>query len=119
MPRYCFTLQVDPDRLEEYRERHAAVWPEMLVALRDAGWRHYTLHLRSDGLLVGVVHADDLAAAQAAVGATEVNARWQSEMAPFFADLPSGRPDLGFAVLDTVFDIDAQLDAAGHEGVSS
>jgi L-rhamnose mutarotase len=27
--RICFTLQVDPARLEEYRRRHAAVWPEM------------------------------------------------------------------------------------------
>ncbi|MGC1211660.1 MAG: L-rhamnose mutarotase [Micromonospora sp.] len=39
MPRVCFTLQVDPFRLEEYRARHAAVWPEMLAALRDAGSR--------------------------------------------------------------------------------
>ena len=32
-------LQVRPDRLAEYRERHRAVWPEMLAALREAGWR--------------------------------------------------------------------------------
>ena len=28
--RVCFQLQVDPDRLAEYRDRHAAVWPDML-----------------------------------------------------------------------------------------
>jgi L-rhamnose mutarotase len=27
--RVCFTLQVDPKRIDEYRRRHAAVWPEM------------------------------------------------------------------------------------------
>ncbi len=43
--------------------------------------------------------------------ATEVNARWQAEMAPFFADLPGGRPDLGFLVLDEVFNLDDQLEA--------
>ena len=116
MPRYCFTLQVDPSRLEEYRERHADVWPAMLAALREAGWHQYTLHLRPDGLLVGVVHAEDLTAAQAAMDATDVNARWQAEMAPFFADLPSGRPDHGFTVLETVFDIDAQRSPAGQAG---
>lgn len=116
MPRYCFTLQVRPDRLAEYRERHAAVWPEMLEALRETGWREYTLHLRGDGLLVGVVHADDLAAAQVAMGATDVNARWQAQMAPFFEGLPGGRPDEGFTLLETVFDLDAQLSAPAQSG---
>ena len=37
MRRYCFLLQVHPDRLDTYRRRHAAVWPEMLAALRDTG----------------------------------------------------------------------------------
>ena len=108
MPRVCFTLQVRPDRLAEYRERHAAVWPDMLRALRDAGWRDYQLFLRDDGLLVGIVETDDLAAAQAAVDAAEVSARWEAEMAPFFAT-GDGR---GKSTLDLVFDLDAQLAAA-------
>ena len=113
MTRVCFTLQVRPDRLEEYRRRHAAVWPEMLEALRDAGWRDYQLFLRGDGLLVGTVVTDDLAAAQAAMEETAVNARWQADMASFF-DLPDGRPDRGMHVLDLVFDLDAQLTASGE-----
>ncbi|MFD7943699.1 L-rhamnose mutarotase, partial [Streptomyces sp. NPDC059744] len=28
MQRVCFLLKVRQERLEEYRERHAAVWPE-------------------------------------------------------------------------------------------
>jgi L-rhamnose mutarotase len=110
VPRVCFTLQVRPDRLAEYRERHAAVWPEMLRALRDAGWRDYQLFLRDDGLLVGTVVVDDLAAAQAAVDATDVSARWEEQMAPFFAT-GDGR---GKSTLDLVFDLDAQLAAAGE-----
>ncbi len=109
MRRVCFTLQVDPSRLDEYRARHAAVWPEMLEALRDAGWHDYSLFLRPDGLLVGYFLTEDLAAAQAAMEATEVNRRWQAEMAPFFVELPGGRPDLGFTVLDEVFNLEAQL----------
>jgi L-rhamnose mutarotase len=107
--RYCFLLQVRPDRLDEYRERHRAVWPEMLAALRDTGWRNYSLHLRGDGLLVGYVEADDLAAAQAAMAATEVNARWQAEMAPFFTGLDGRPPDEGFLVLEEVFHLEDQL----------
>jgi L-rhamnose mutarotase len=29
MQRVCFVLQVKPDRLDEYRERHRNVWPDM------------------------------------------------------------------------------------------
>jgi len=106
--RVCFTLQVRPDRLAEYRQRHAAVWPEMLRALRDAGWRDYQLFLRDDGLLVGIVEVDDLAAAQAAMNASDVSARWEAEMAPFF-DLPGGRDGRDKQELDLVFDLDAQV----------
>ncbi|MGK5114134.1 MULTISPECIES: L-rhamnose mutarotase [unclassified Geodermatophilus] len=113
MPRVCFTLHVRPDRLAEYRQRHAAVWPEMLRALRDAGWHDYQLFLRADGLLVGTLVTDDLAAAQAAMDATEVSARWEAEMAPFF-DVPGDLPGRGKHELDLVFDLDAQLTAAGE-----
>ena len=113
MPRYCLLGHVDANRLDDYREAHRAVWPELLEALRDAGWRNYSLFLRDDGLLIGYVEADDLRAAQAGMAATEVNARWQAEMAPFFADL-DGRPDEGFLLLEEVFHLEDQLSAA-HE----
>lgn len=103
MERVCFLLQVKPDRLAEYTERHAAVWPEMLEALSAAGYRNYSIFLRPDGLLVGYFECDDVAAADAAMQATDVNARWQAEMAEFMT-LPEGaRPDTGLLRLDEVF----------------
>jgi L-rhamnose mutarotase len=107
--RYCFLLQVRPERLAEYRERHAAVWPEMLAALRDTGWHNYSLFLSDDGLLVGYVESGDLDAAQRAMAATAVNARWQAEMAPFFTGQAGRRPDEGFLLLEEVFNLDDQL----------
>jgi L-rhamnose mutarotase len=112
MARYCFQLQVRPERLTEYKDRHRAVWPEMLAALRDTGWRNYSLFLRPDGLLIGYVEADDLRAAQDGMAATAVNSRWQAEMAPFFVDLEV-RPDEGFLLLEEVFHLEDQL-AAGR-----
>jgi len=84
MPRYCLLGHVDPNRLDEYREVHRAVWPELLEALSDAGWRNYSLFLRDDGLLTGYAEADDLAASQERVACTQVNARWQAAMAELF-----------------------------------
>ena len=103
MERVCFLLRVKPERLDEYRERHRTVWPEMLDALRDAGWRNYSLFLRDDGLLVGYLETDDFEAAQRGMEQTDVNARWQASMAEFF-ELPDGaRPDTGVTRLDEVF----------------
>ena len=89
--------------MAEYAERHRAVWPEMLDALRDTGWRNYSLFLRDDGLLIGYVESDDLMASQAAMAKTEVNARWQAEMAEFFTGIDDRPPDEGFALLTEVF----------------
>jgi L-rhamnose mutarotase len=116
VPRVCFTLQVNPDMLDEYRRRHAAVWPEMLAALQDTGWRDYSLYLRDDGLLVGVLETEDFDAIRAAMEARDVNARWQAEMAPFFADLRGRRPDEGMQVLQEIFNLEGALDRVAHKG---
>ncbi len=108
--RVCFILQVRPDRLDEYRERHEAVWPEMLEALSATGWHNYSLFLDDDGLLIGYLETDDFAAAQAAMAQTEVNARWQAEMAPYFVEL-QGRPDESMRTLPLVFQLETQLAA--------
>lgn len=118
MRRVCFTLQVRPDRLEQYAAAHAAVWPEMLSALDAAGWRNYSLFLRPDGLLVGYFETDDLDAALAAMDRTDVNRRWQAEMAPFFEGLADGRADRGMTVLDEVFNLDEQLARARGQAAS-
>jgi len=101
--RVCFQLQVKPDRLQEYKERHAHVWPDMLAALHETGWHNYSLFVRDDGLLIGYVETPSLEAARAGMAATEVNTRWQAEMAEFFEELDGQAPDEGFLVLEEVF----------------
>ena len=103
MRRVCFLLKVRQDRLEQYRAAHERVWPEMLDALRETGWRNYSLFLRGDGLLVGYLETEDFEAAQRGMQAREVNARWQAEMAEFFE---SGRPDRAFERLEEVFHLE-------------
>jgi L-rhamnose mutarotase len=101
--RVCFVLHVRPDRLDEYRQRHRSVWPEMLDALRETGWRNYSLFLREDGQLVGYLETDDFEAALRGMESRDVNARWQAEMAPFFELREGTRPDTGLERLEEVF----------------
>lgn len=85
MVRVGFVLQVRPDRLDEYRAHHEAVWPEMLDALRRHGWGNYSLFLRPNGQLFGYVEvAGTFDEARAGMATEEVNARWQALMAPYF-----------------------------------
>lgn len=103
MQRVCFVLQVRPERLDEYKERHKTVWPEMQQALRETGWGNYSLFLRPDGMLVGYLETEDFEAARTGMAAREVNARWQKEMAVFFMNSPGVRPDQAMKPLEEVF----------------
>jgi len=104
MERVCFRLQLRLDRLDEYIQRHADVWPEMLAALTETGWTNYSLFVdRRDGTLIGYLETPDLAAAQAGMAARLVNARWQATMAEFFVDLNDKQPDEGFMRLRQIF----------------
>ena len=53
--------------------------------------------------MIGVCECDDFDAARRAMEKTEVNARWQREMAPFFEGLDGQRPDEGLALLEEIF----------------
>ena len=115
MTRVCFQLQVRPERLEEYTARHAAVWPEMLRALQATGWHNYSLFLRADGLLIGYLETASLEQARTGMAATEVNGRWQAQMAGFFEDLGDASPDTGFLQLEEIFHLEDQLAALAPE----
>src|SRR5262249_3548655 len=99
--------RVRPDRINEYRRRHEQVWPEMLGALRRAGWQNYSLFLHDDGLLVGYVEMDgDKSDAVCAMEREPINAKWQAEMTPLFEKLAGQRPDQALVTLPEVFHLD-------------
>lgn len=107
MKRVGFLLKVKQDKIEEYKRHHERVWPEMLDALRAAGWHNYSLFMAEDGLLFGYFETPvNLAAANAAMAATEVNIRWQEFMAPYFESPDNARPDQMLVELQEVFHLD-------------
>ena len=106
MQRVCFLLKVKTEFVADYRERHDSVWPEMLEALRASGWRNYSLFLRPDGLLIGYLETEDFDAALAAMAQTDVNARWQADVAHYFEGLDVGAADAAMVPLTEVFHLD-------------
>ena len=107
MRRVGFNLKVKKELMDEYKNHHKNVWPEMLDALHACGWYNYTIFIRDDGLLFGYFETpQSLQAAQAAMAQTDVNGRWQNLMGPYF-EIPEGaHPDELFVELEEVFHLD-------------
>ena len=107
MKRVGFLLKVKADKLEEYKQHHKAVWPEMQEALRRTGWHNYSLFMRDDGLLFGYFETpQSFQAALDGMSKEDVNARWQEFMAPYFEDLGGKHADEGMLELEEVFHLD-------------
>lgn len=46
----AFLLRIRPGKIDEYRSRHAEIWPEMLAALRADGVLHYDIFVHEPSL---------------------------------------------------------------------
>ena len=83
--RACFTLHVRTDMLAEYLDVHQRVWEDMRQALSNTGWTNYSLFVNTEtGMVVGYFESADVQAAMRAMANTDVNSRWQAEMAQYF-----------------------------------
>jgi L-rhamnose mutarotase len=104
--RVCFLMKIRPEKITQYKARHAQVWPEMLSALRDTGWRNYSIFLQPGGLLVGYLETDDFDKCTAAMKEHPVNARWQASMAEYFESLGDKAVDDNLFPLEEIFHLD-------------
>ena len=77
----------------------------------QTGWERYSLFARPDGLIVGYLEAEDLAAAQRAIAATEANTRWQRDMRRFFVSVDGQAHAGDLVLLEPIFNLDDQLTA--------
>jgi L-rhamnose mutarotase len=107
MKRVGFLLKVKLDKLQEYKEHHKKVWPEMLAALSRTGWHNYSIFAREDGLLFGYFETpESFQAALAGMSKEEINAKWQDFMAPYFENLGGALADQSMQELVEVFHLD-------------
>ena len=104
MERIGFVMRLLPGAEAEYRRRHAAVWPEMLDALRAAGCHDYSIYQHGDDLF-GTFKVEDFERFRSMMAASQVNARWQADMGALID--PCLDPETGFhRRLDEVFRLD-------------
>ncbi|MDK1488482.1 L-rhamnose mutarotase [Sinorhizobium sp. 7-81] len=60
MEKYAFRMRLNPGTAAEYKARHDAIWPELVVLLKEAGISDYSIHLDEEtNLLFGVLWRTD------------------------------------------------------------
>ena len=45
MERYGMVIGVNPEKIDEYKKLHAAVWPEVLKKITECNIRNYSIYL--------------------------------------------------------------------------
>jgi len=92
MEQIAFRMHLNPGAAEEYRRRHAALWPALAAALHDAGIRDYSIFLDEDTHLLFAVLRRTPGHTTQALPATEVMQRWWRHMADLMQTNPDGSP---------------------------
>jgi L-rhamnose mutarotase len=102
MPRYAFRLRIKSDRVTDYDEAHREVWPELLAVIKAAGVSDYSIFRRGTELFF-TLRVDDFERAWMEIGKSEVDRRWQAEMAPLFDAPDPTEPGERFPMMEEVF----------------
>ncbi len=112
MKRYGMVIGLEESRLEEYKELHAAVWPEVLAMIKKCHIENYSIYLRKfdDGkfyLFSYFEHrGNDYEADMAAMAADPATQRWWKLCIPCQIPLRERGEDEWWAPMDEVFHCD-------------
>jgi L-rhamnose mutarotase len=104
MKRYGMVIGVRPEKLSEYAQIHAAVWPEITRLLTEAGVRNYSI-FQKDELLFGYFeyHGDDLETAFKRMNAEPIVKQWYAVCEPCQVPLATRKPGEWWAEMAEVF----------------
>jgi L-rhamnose mutarotase len=87
MERLCHVFRVVPGMEEEYVRRHVEIWPEMVAAMKVAGFAHYTLFRRDLDVIAVCECHPDVETCFAHFAELGVGERWQASMAGMVLDM--------------------------------
>ena len=109
MVRMGQVIGVSPEKIAEYKELHAAVWPGVLAKIAEGNIRNYTIFLREpENLLFATFeyHGDDWEADAAKMAADEETQRWWAVCMPCQVPLDSRKEGDWWADMEEVFHAD-------------
>ena len=107
MRRVGWQMQIRKDKVEEYKEAHRNVWPELLAVLTKHGWHRYSIFMNEDAVVFGYFETNsDFETALKGFLSEEVTARWGEAMGDL-VEIPEGsEPQDVIVELEEVFHLD-------------
>ena len=92
MERIAFRMKLYDGFADEYKNRHAEIWPELRELLKASGVADYSIFIEEDtNMLVGVFKATDTDALNR-FPESEVMQRWWKHMSNIMLSNPDGSP---------------------------
>ena len=107
MKRYGMLIALNPEKIEEYKRLHVAVWPEVLNVLQQNHVKNYSIFLK-DNLLFGYLeyHGNNYEKDMKKVADAEITQRWWGLTAPCQEPLPTREEGEWWALMEEVFHMD-------------
>jgi L-rhamnose mutarotase len=107
MIRYGMVIKVRPDKLEEYKRLHAAVWPDVLKMIGECNIRNYSIY-HKDGYLFSYFEyqGTDFAADMEKMAADPTTQEWWKACGPCQEPLETRAPGEWWAEMEEVFHCD-------------
>ena len=112
MKRYGMVIGLRPEKAEEYKRLHAAVWPDVLRMIEQCHIRNYSIYLREvdDGQQYLFSYFEyqgtDFGADMAKMAADETTQRWWALCKPCQKPLDSQAADEWWSGMEEVFHAD-------------
>ena len=107
MKRFGMVISLKPEAEKDYRECHAAVWPEVLDTIRQCSIRNYSIYLK-DGMLYSYFeyHGTDFAADMAKMASDPATQRWWAMVKPMQEPVATRKEGEWWADMDEIFHMD-------------
>ncbi|MBN1345025.1 MAG: L-rhamnose mutarotase [Phycisphaerae bacterium] len=107
MKRYGTVIKVKPEKLQEYKRLHAAVWPDVLAMIRRCSIRNYSIYLKDDWLFSYFeYHGDDFEGDMAKMAADPTTQKWWDVCKPCQEPLATRAEGEWWADMEEVFHCD-------------
>ncbi|GGA57066.1 L-rhamnose mutarotase [Pelagibacterium lentulum] len=90
--RIAFRMTLNPGQVEEYKRRHDEIWPELVMALKQAGVSDYSIWYdpQSHALFATLIRTSDHKMAD--LPNQEIVQRWWAMMADIMETHPDNAP---------------------------
>ena len=107
MQRYGSVIKLRPEKLAEYKEMHANVWPDVLKMIHECNIRNYSIYYK-DGFLFSYFeyHGEDFAADMKKMSADANTQAWWKLTDPCQQPLETRKEGEWWASMEEFFHID-------------